>query len=159
MPAPSLLGFIQDLGARALNQAPPEDPEPLPRTALRGRLLRVPATDIGAIAGWFQAVQSAKRGASTWNEKEQRAEVLRSAGQIEVLREASAATEFQVPRTTPVKVMEVIGIPLPKPGFYVAEIASPRLGAALLDAPAGQLGCALARPDRLGYGASRRVVG
>lgn len=146
VPAPSLLGFIQDLGAHALNQAPPEDPEPLPRTALRGRLLRVPATDIGAIAGWFQAVRSAKRGASTWNEKEQRAEVLRSAGQIEVLREASAATDFQVPRTTPVKVMEVIGIPLPKPGFYVAEIASPRLGAALLDpaAPYYAQGMALA---------------
>ena len=27
--------------------------------------------------------------------------------------------------------MEVIGIPLPKPGFYIVELASPRLGSAL----------------------------
>ncbi|MSQ68569.1 MAG: alpha-2-macroglobulin [Gammaproteobacteria bacterium] len=134
-PAPSVAGFIAELGTRALGRAPPADPAAGVRASLRGRLLRVPGTDIGAIAGWFAAVQSAKHGASTWNEKTQQQEVLRSAGQTEVLRAVASATDFQIPRTAPAKAMEVIGIALPQPGFYVAEVTSPRLGAALL-APA-----------------------
>jgi hypothetical protein len=40
---------------------------------------------------------------------------------------------FSVPSPNSQKDIEVIGIPLPKPGFYVVEIASPKLGQALLE--------------------------
>lgn len=39
---------------------------------------------------------------------------------------------FDVPKPEGAKAFEVIGIPLKNPGFYVVELASPRLGAALL---------------------------
>jgi len=39
---------------------------------------------------------------------------------------------FDLPKPAGAKAFEVVGIPLQKPGFYVVELASPRLGAALL---------------------------
>lgn len=44
----------------------------------------------------------------------------------------SGATAFQLPAREGGKAFEVIGIPLKTPGFHVVEIASPRLGQALL---------------------------
>ncbi len=41
-------------------------------------------------------------------------------------------TPFDLPKREGGKAFEVIGIPLGEPGFHVVEIASPRLGAALL---------------------------
>jgi len=40
---------------------------------------------------------------------------------------------FDLPKPLGDKTFEVVGIPLVKPGFYVVELASPRLGEALLD--------------------------
>ena len=39
---------------------------------------------------------------------------------------------FELPKPNGAKTFEVIGIPLKSPGFYVVELASPRLGLALL---------------------------
>jgi uncharacterized protein YfaS (alpha-2-macroglobulin family) len=44
---------------------------------------------------------------------------------------ATAAQRFTMPKPGGRKAFEVVGIPLRKPGFYVVELASPRLGAAL----------------------------
>ncbi|HSD37452.1 MAG TPA: MG2 domain-containing protein [Rhodocyclaceae bacterium] len=41
------------------------------------------------------------------------------------------STALTLPRSEGDKVLELVGIPLPKPGFYVVEFASNRLGAAL----------------------------
>ncbi|HEX5125286.1 MAG TPA: hypothetical protein VFW00_00965, partial [Rhodocyclaceae bacterium] len=41
------------------------------------------------------------------------------------------ATPLKLPRLEGEKTLELVGIPLPKPGFYVVEFASNRLGAAL----------------------------
>ncbi|HRA64239.1 MAG TPA: hypothetical protein PLY50_16555, partial [Burkholderiaceae bacterium] len=38
----------------------------------------------------------------------------------------------RTPRPGDAKQFEVIGIPLPQPGFHVVEVVSPRLGQALL---------------------------
>ena len=38
---------------------------------------------------------------------------------------------FDLPRGSSDRAMEVIGIPMKKPGFYVVELVSPRLGRAL----------------------------
>ena len=40
-----------------------------------------------------------------------------------------------MPKPLGAKAFEVVGIPLPNPGFYVVELASPKLGAALLGEP------------------------
>ncbi|WP_298011137.1 MG2 domain-containing protein [uncultured Aquabacterium sp.] len=54
---------------------------------------------------------------------------------VSLLAREKAATSLKLPtsqRTEP-HPFEVIGIPMPQPGFHVVEIASPRLGQALLD--------------------------
>jgi uncharacterized protein YfaS (alpha-2-macroglobulin family) len=48
---------------------------------------------------------------------------------------ASGAERFTMPKPGGAQMFEVIGIPLRKPGFYVVELASPKLGAALNDKP------------------------
>ena len=52
-------------------------------------------------------------------------------GELSVIRDEDGAQPFQLPRPGGGKSMEVMGIPLPGPGFYVIELASPRLGVAL----------------------------
>ena len=47
--------------------------------------------------------------------------------------EAAAAHKLAIPRANGASTFEVIGIPLPKPGFYVVELESPTLGAYLFD--------------------------
>ncbi|WP_374358990.1 MG2 domain-containing protein [Pseudoduganella danionis] len=49
---------------------------------------------------------------------------------------ASGIERFAVPKPAGRQAMEVVGIPLRKPGFYVVELASPRLGAGLAEKPA-----------------------
>ncbi|HEX7985020.1 MAG TPA: MG2 domain-containing protein, partial [Duganella sp.] len=43
----------------------------------------------------------------------------------------AAVQRFTMPKPGGARAFEVVGIPLRKPGFYVVELASPRLGAAL----------------------------
>ena len=52
-------------------------------------------------------------------------------GEISVIRAGDKTVAFALPRPSGEKPMEVIGIPLPKPGFYIVELTSPRLGRAL----------------------------
>jgi uncharacterized protein YfaS (alpha-2-macroglobulin family) len=52
-------------------------------------------------------------------------------GKVSVLKETSDAKPFSIQKPLGDKAFEVIGIPLKEPGFYVVELASPRLGAAL----------------------------
>ncbi|MQA19259.1 alpha-2-macroglobulin family protein [Rugamonas rivuli] len=48
---------------------------------------------------------------------------------------AGAVERFTMPKPGGKQAFEVVGIPLRKPGFYVVELASPKLGAALNDKP------------------------
>ena len=52
-------------------------------------------------------------------------------GEVRAIPEAQKAATFEVPRAHGEKETEVIGIPLKEPGFYIVELASPRLGRAL----------------------------
>jgi len=52
-------------------------------------------------------------------------------GELSALRSGEKPVAFEMPRPGGDKAMEVIGIPLPKPGFYIVELASQRLGNAL----------------------------
>jgi len=46
--------------------------------------------------------------------------------------------KFTLPRANGGNAFEVIGIPMPRPGFYVVELESPKLGAALFDTKDGR---------------------
>ena len=52
-------------------------------------------------------------------------------GEVSALTPADRAAPFELPRPGGEKPMEVIGIPLKKPGYYLVELASPKLGRAL----------------------------
>ena len=54
-----------------------------------------------------------------------------SYGELPFIRPDDKATAFELPLPGGGKPFEVVGIPLPKPGFYIVELASPRLGRAL----------------------------
>lgn len=52
-------------------------------------------------------------------------------GKVSIFEQGEATKPFTIQKPLGEKEFEVIGIPLQEPGFYVVELASPRLGAAL----------------------------
>ena len=52
-------------------------------------------------------------------------------GERSLFEEDDVTSSFTLPKPGGRRAMEVIGIPFERPGFYLVEIASPRLGAAL----------------------------
>ncbi|WP_333687246.1 alpha-2-macroglobulin family protein [Methylococcus capsulatus] len=99
--------------------------------AIPGKMKRVALSDQD-IAAWIRKVKKAaeRRGESVqlpdggteWKEL---------TGTESVFADTPAET-FELPRAEAQKEFEVLGIPLENAGFYVVELASPRLGAALL---------------------------
>lgn len=87
-----------------------------PPSSVGGSVLHLPATRAGDILAWLRKVDVASRERSIFTGAPKSDEV-RSV----TLPELSGA-DFQV-----------VGIPLPKPGLYVVEISSQRLGEALLE--------------------------
>ena len=55
-------------------------------------------------------------------------------GQASIFGDGDRVKRMDVPKPQGARAFEVVGIPLKKPGFYVVELASPRLGASLLKA-------------------------
>jgi len=89
-------------------------PAPIP-----GAILRVPSDEVGQILFWMRKMDNRNREKSVF----------------EAI--AGAATKpIRVPKPGGGKAFEVVGIPLPDPGFYVVELQSEILGAALLGKPA-----------------------
>ncbi len=99
-----------------------------------GQLQRLEQDD-QAIAAWLRKV--AKAGDNRFEEipkenedDEQRFRNL--TGTESVFGPGEKTQAFDLPKPGGAQAFEVVGIPLQKPGFYVVELASPRLGAALL---------------------------
>jgi alpha-2-macroglobulin len=95
--------------------------EPGPRAQagpIAGRTLRLDSAQLGTILEWLQRIHS-----HGWNDRNR-----------SVFTDAEAeGTPILIPKPGGPQAFEVIGIPLPQPGFYVVELESPKLGAALLE--------------------------
>ncbi|MFN8771558.1 MAG: alpha-2-macroglobulin family protein [bacterium] len=91
----------------------------------QGRLLRVESPTPRELVMWMQ--RASEHGGDGGGP-----------GKQSILRGVEAARDLSLPRTTGPREFEVIGIPLQRPGFYVVEFASRRLGAALHDTPEAQ---------------------
>lgn len=94
---------------------------PRPTLDITGRVVRLDEED-ARLLEWMRRVRSTGfvEGAAP--------------GERSLLGDTAAVGTTQpieIPRPAGEKSFEVIGIPLPKPGFYVVEIASPRLGRVL----------------------------
>ncbi len=93
-------------------------------TPARGApLQRVRITDDAQIMAWLARLRHGANNAFRSRE-------------FAYLKDEKGARSTHLPAPGGGKVFEVIGIPLPEPGFHVVEIESERLGAALLAKPA-----------------------
>jgi alpha-2-macroglobulin len=98
---------------------------------LTGNAARIPPDKPELILPWLRRLAVARRSTSIFADAS--------------LPDGHALQTFTLPQPEGAQAFQVVGIPLPAPGFYVVELASPRLGAALLDkdqplyVPAGAL--------------------
>lgn len=127
--APPLAKFNGEFGIIELNEG-----GVLPVT-LRALEDTVPAAAIGGAAKriddeaqvlqWMQLVKT--RMQADWS-----GETYQHPGLHSVFEAGDGAAAFSLNKPEGGKAFEVVGIPLAEPGFHVVELASPRLGAALL---------------------------
>nr|MCU0734609.1 MG2 domain-containing protein [Methylotetracoccus sp.] len=105
---------------------------PTTPATLPGQVQRFEQHD-GEIIHWIKKVKSAAERRGEWIDEpdgERRWQEL--TGSSSVFEGQPKPAEFAVPKPLGDKAFEVIGISLQQPGFYVVELASPKLGAALL---------------------------
>ena len=86
---------------------------------VQGKIWRISPEQPEAILPWLQRVALAERETSVF-------------AQQAIDR---PARDFTLPKPNGAQAFEVVGIPLEKPGLYIVELASARLGAALLGKP------------------------
>lgn len=148
--APSIGGFVRELASRTLELDRAAPTPPLAVASIRGQVLRVDPADTAEVGRWFDAVERAGRNDYAWDDDKAEYVLKQRAGSVEVLQKAREARLLEVPRAAPAKAFEVIGIPLREPGFYVVELASPRLGEALFGKPGTYFVQSLALVTNLG---------
>ncbi len=129
---PSIVGFLSELAGRDPAAGLLENPVV---ATVRGRYLKLDARAVPEVGRWLHAMRTAQRDDYQYDEKSERYVLKTRAGETSLLNGNATAREFEIPRQSHAKAFEVIGIPLPEPGLYVVEVASPRLGAALFGKP------------------------
>jgi len=90
------------------------------REWMRGKVLRVPPDRAAEMLPWLRRLATASRERSMFAS----------------VPAGTPLKAFGLPKPGGAEAMEVVGIPLKDPGFYLVEIESARLGAALLGKPA-----------------------
>lgn len=100
-----------------------------------GAYSRVADGDVMAMIGWMRRLRQMEIDRWRYDEASQKSVQEYRVGQASIFEEGDRTRRLQVPKPGGARAFEVVGIPLRKPGFYVVELASPRLGAALLDGP------------------------
>ena len=102
------------------------DGKPVP-----GGVLRIGDVDARTIVGWLRRVREHEDAEWVEGEKGQPGGRVYAA-QSSILAGQQGVRSIKVPKPEGARAFEVVGIPLKQPGFYVVELASPKLGAALL---------------------------
>lgn len=98
--------------------------------SVTGQSVRVEGSD-GDVAQWLRTLGDADENKSDEIKHGKETVTINQTGAKSILAGKGGST-FQVSMAGGGKEFEVVGIPLSKPGFYVVELASPRLGEALL---------------------------
>ncbi|HEV8259237.1 MAG TPA: MG2 domain-containing protein [Burkholderiales bacterium] len=99
-----------------------------------GSYSRVADGDVMAMLEWMKRLRQMEHDRWAYDEKKQERVLEYQVGQSSIFTERDRIRRMHVPKPQGARAFEVVGIPLKKPGFYVVELASPRLGAALLKA-------------------------
>ena len=87
-------------------------------TRIEATLWRVPQPKSGDVLSWLNRVADAKRAESIFGGDD-----------------TAGARQFAMPKPNGPNAFEVMGIPLKRPGLYIVELKSTRLGTVLLGAP------------------------
>ncbi len=98
-----------------------------------GSYSRVADGDVMTILDWMKRLRQMESERWRYDDKTNENVPEYRLGQASIFTERDRVTRLQVPKPEGARAFEVVGIPLKKPGFYVVELASPRLGAALLN--------------------------
>lgn len=113
--------------ASVVRTAPAGDRAPVP-----GRVARIAPGDEATIVAWFRRLAYANRIERDYDRKTDTWTVRRNGYATSIFNSADTVTKIRVPKPSGARAFEVVGIPLAGPGFYVVELASPKLGAALI---------------------------
>jgi len=98
---------------------------------IAGGVLRLRDANAKTIVQWMRSVQDHQD--AEWLEGEDGQPGGRVfAAERSILQGTQGVRRIDVPKPGGARAFEVVGIPIPQPGFYVVELASPKLGAALL---------------------------
>jgi uncharacterized protein YfaS (alpha-2-macroglobulin family) len=98
--------------------------------AVTGTLTRIPPERFDEIMPWLRKVNRARRVASVFSPQAPPSNA--TPGMQPTASPALPVKPFTLPKPNGAKAFDVVGIPLGAPGLYIVELASPRLGAALL---------------------------
>ncbi|HEY5931235.1 MAG TPA: alpha-2-macroglobulin family protein [Burkholderiales bacterium] len=99
-----------------------------------GSYSRVADGDVMAMLGWMRRMRDLENDRWRYDEKKKQNVPEYQVGQLSIFGDGDRVKRMDVPKPQGARAFEVVGIPLKKPGFYVVELASPRLGASLLKA-------------------------
>ena len=100
--------------------------------AIAGTTARIDPEDDAGIARWIRRVASFQADDLREEKRGQNSVTVNHTGDRSVFEGERPGQRTKLPIPGGGHKMEVVGIPLGKPGFYVVELASPRLGRALL---------------------------
>ncbi len=98
-----------------------------------GRMAAVREGADSMIIGWLKYLEEVRYGRRVAGKDKSKPAALQPEGSFSVLEGVQPLVEFALPKPNGDKAFEVVGLPLAGPGFYVVELASPKLGAAYLD--------------------------
>ena len=100
-----------------------------------GRVAQVKRGEEMQVVAWLRRLGEANKIDREYDDKKEQWTVKRNGFASSMFKAGDATTRISVPKPGGTKAFEVVGIPLPQAGFYVVELASPKLGAALLGQP------------------------
>jgi uncharacterized protein YfaS (alpha-2-macroglobulin family) len=100
---------------------------------IAGRVARVAPGEEMSIVNWLQRLYAGEQVKREYVQKADRWVTLYDGHAESIFDKTDAHERIDVPKPNGAKAFEVVGIPLDGPGFYVVELASPKLGSSLFN--------------------------
>ncbi len=100
--------------------------------AIPGKVARAGPGEDMKIIDWLRRIEIGDKIENEYDQQAKRWILIKHGHAEPIFKPTDAQQAIAVPKPNGAKAFEVVGIPLQGPGFYVVELASPKLGAALL---------------------------
>lgn len=97
-----------------------------------GSYSRVADGDVMTMLTWMKRLRKMESERWRFDDKKNEQVPEYRPGQASIFNDQDRVSRLKVPKPEGARAFEVVGIALKRPGFYLVELASPRLGAALL---------------------------